>query len=125
MWWKVACVVLVIALVLFALFHFGLIHISFGFGNGKGDGTETDNMAELPINEENIEKREERKELTIVVGKASYSIDDKQVDISEIKRIVSGFEGTVIIKNNYASLAEWDSLVKELNSMDVTYQLII
>ena len=113
--WKVIAVILLIVLIVFVLFHFGIISFHFGFG-GKGEGNEDSNQTEsvVPI-------IVEEKELTIVVEKNLYLIEGKQVDIAEIKRIISEFNGKIQIENNYASLSEWDLLKKELASMNISY----
>lgn len=120
----IAIIVLVVLLVFFALFHFGIIKIGIGSGRGNGAGNSEKSIAEeFQETEEVI--IDENPELTIVVDKATYKINDKQVDISEIKNRIEDFAGRIIIESNYATLSVWESLKRELNEMKITFEEIL
>ena len=98
--------------VIFLLFHFGLL--SWGNGNGSDGG---DAMAENTIDEEPAEADEVKEiTITIVVTQDKYLIDDQEVTLTQIKDKVTDESAkiTVILEDNYASAKIWDDLKTSL-----------
>ena len=98
---------LVIAgLVLFLLFHFGVL--SLGGGSGIDDvKTEsvTDKRSKVMDEVEEIT-------ITIVVTQDQYLIDEQEVKLTQIKEKVTDKSAIikVILEDNYASAKAWDDI---------------
>lgn len=122
---KVLLAIILIVVVVFVLIRCGIMKIEFGLGKGSGTGN-GNTVSSVPV--ESAKKpepvQEEPKPLTIVVAKAVYLIDDQEVKIADIKSRVEGFSGKIIVESNYASLAEWEELIRTLKEMNVTYEEI-
>lgn len=123
--WKVLFFIILIVLIVFVLIHFGIIKIGFGFGKGSGSGN-GDSVAAASVEPEKKEEvvQKEPEPLRIVVAKTVYFIDDKEVKIADIKSRVDGFSGKIIVESNYASLKEWEELIKVLKEMNASYEEI-
>lgn len=110
---------LVIAiLVLFLLFHFGML--SWGNGKGTGDG---DVKTETVTDESPVVKNEvEETTITIVVTQDQYSIDEQKVTLTQIRERVTDESATinVVLEDNYASTKAWDDIKTSLANWGVT-----
>lgn len=100
---------LVIAgIVLFLLFHFGLL----SWGGGTGDGNGDEKMG--AVAEDNQAAADESKDITItiVVTQDQYLIDEQPVTLSQIKEKVTDKSAAikVILEDNYASAKAWDDI---------------
>ena len=95
-------------IVLFLLFHFGLL----SWGGGNGDGNADEKMG--AVAEDNQAAADEPKEITItiVVTQDQYLIDEQQVTLTQIKEKVTDKSATikVILEDNYASAKAWDDI---------------
>lgn len=98
----------VAGIVLFLLFHFGLL--SWGGGNGNGNVDEKNGA----VAEDNQGAADESKDITItiVVTQDQYLIDEQQVTLTQIKEKVTDESAIikVILEDNYASAKAWDDI---------------
>lgn len=105
-------------LVVFLLFHFGLI--SLGTGSGSGDGVVESKMVEdeIPV----IMDEDEEITITIVVTQDQYLIDEQKVTLTQIREKVTGesAEINVVLEDNYASAKAWDEIKTNLAEWGVT-----
>lgn len=98
----------VAGIVLFLLFHFGLL--SWGGGTGNGNADEKNGA----VAEDNQAAADESKDITItiVVTQDQYLIDEQPVTLSQIKEKVTDKSAAikVILEDNYASAKAWDDI---------------
>lgn len=107
---------LVIAgLVLFLLFHFGVL--SFGKGDGNGD-VKTETVTDM--RSEAIDEVEEIT-VTIVVKQDKYVIEEQEVTLTQIKEKVTDKSAIikVILEDNYASAKAWDDIKTSLTEWGI------
>lgn len=102
-------------LVLFLLFHFGVL--SFGKGDGNGD-VKTETVTDM--RSEAIDEVEEIT-VTIVVKQDKYVIEEQEVTLTQIKEKVTDNSAIikVILEDNYASAKAWDDIKTSLTDWGI------
>lgn len=102
-------------LVLFLLFHFGVL--SFGKGDGNG-GVKTETVTDM--RSEAIDEVEEIT-VTIVVKQDKYVIEEQEVTLTQIKEKVTDKSAIikVILEDNYASAKAWDDIKTSLTEWGI------
>lgn len=102
-------------LVLFLLFHFGVL--SFGKGDGNGD-VKTETLTDM--RSEAIDEVEEIT-VTIVVKQDKYVIEEQEVTLTQIKEKVTDKSAIikVILEDNYASAKAWDDIKTSLTEWGI------
>lgn len=102
-------------LVLFLLFHFGVL--SFGKGDGNGD-VKTETVTDM--RSEAIDEVEEIT-VTIVVKQDKYVIEEQEVTLTQIKEKVTDKSAIikVILEDNYASAKAWDDIKTSLTEWGI------
>jgi hypothetical protein len=102
-------------LVLFLLFHFGVL--SFGKGDGNGD-VKTETVTDM--RSEAIDEVEEIT-VTIVVKQDKYVIEEQEVTLTQIKEKVTDKSAIikVILEDNYASAKAWDDIKTSLTDWGI------
>ena len=105
----------VAGLVIFLLFHFGLL--GWKTGNGSGDA-KTETVAEE--SQATIEENEEIT-ITIVVTQDQYLIGEQKVTLTQIKEKVTDKSATVkvVLEDNYASAKAWDDIKTNLEKWGI------
>lgn len=102
-------------LVLFLLFHFGVL--SFGKGDGNGD-VKTETVTDM--RSEAIDEVEEIT-VTIVVKQDKYVIEEQEVTLTQIKEKITDKSAIikVILEDNYASAKAWDDIKTSLTEWGI------
>ncbi len=102
----------VAGIILFLLFHFGILNL--GEGNGNVNTETVDNVS-------TVEEETEEITITIVVTQDEYYIDEQKVTMTQIKEKVMDKSATikVILEDNYASAKAWDDIKTKLMEWEV------